>query len=97
MRALGRNDQHAAANLLSRAAALIDDDRERGELLIHVASAHTEMGDMGQAWRAFDDAQAAAMRAGDEELRLRAEVNRLEISMFTDPSRRRGSGPGAGR
>ena len=58
MRALGRNDQHAATNLLSRAAALIDDDRERGELFIHVASAHTEMGDMGQAWRAFDDAQS---------------------------------------
>ena len=35
MRALGRNDQHAATNLLSRAAALIVDDRERGELFIH--------------------------------------------------------------
>ena len=86
MRALARNDQHAAANLLSRAAALIDNDRERGELLIHVANTHVEMGDMGQAWRAFDDAQAAAIRARDEELRLRIEVNRLEISMFTDPS-----------
>ena len=86
MRALARNDQHASANLLSRAAALVDDDRERGELMIHVANTHVEMGDMGQAWRAFDDAQAAAMRAGDEELRLRAEVNRLEVSLFIDPS-----------
>jgi class 3 adenylate cyclase len=86
MRALARNDQHAAGNLLSRAAALVDDDRERGELLIHVAATRVEMGDMEGAWRAFDDAKDAAVRAGDEELRLRAEVNRLEISMFTDPT-----------
>jgi class 3 adenylate cyclase len=86
MRALARNDQHAAANLLSRAAALVDDDRERGELLIHVANARMELGDIGVAWRTFDDAQAAAMRSPDEELRLRIEVNRLEISMFTDPT-----------
>jgi class 3 adenylate cyclase/tetratricopeptide (TPR) repeat protein len=86
MRALARNDQHAAANLLSRAAALVDDDRERGELLIHVANTHVEMGDLEGAFRVFDDAQAAAMRAGDDELRLRAEVNRLEVTMFVDPS-----------
>jgi predicted ATPase/class 3 adenylate cyclase len=86
MRALGRYDQHAAANLLSRAAALVDDDRERGELLIHVANARMELGDIDVAWRAFDDAHAAAMRSRDEELRLRIEVNRLEISMFTDPT-----------
>jgi class 3 adenylate cyclase len=86
MRALARNDQHAAANLLSRASALVDNDRERGELLIHVANSHVEMGDMEGAWRAFDDAKDAAMRAGDEELRLRAEVNRLEITLFVDPS-----------
>jgi hypothetical protein len=86
MRALARNDQHAAANLLSRAAALVDDDRERAELWIHVANTHAEMGDMHAVWRAFDDAQAAALRAGDDELRLRAEVNRLEIAMFVDPN-----------
>jgi class 3 adenylate cyclase len=86
MRALARNDQHAAGNLLSRAAALVDDDRERGELLIHLANSHVEMGDMEAAWRAFDDAKDAAVRAGDEELRLRAEVNRLEITLFVDPS-----------
>jgi class 3 adenylate cyclase len=86
LRALGRNDLHAAANLLSRTAALVEDDRERGELLIHVANARVEMGDLEGAWRAFDDVQAAAVRAGDEELRLRAEVNRLEITMFVDPS-----------
>ena len=86
MRSLARNDQHAAANLLSRAAALVDDDRERGELLIHVANARVEMGDMDGGWLAFDEAQAAAMRARDDELRLRAEVNRLEIKMFLDPN-----------
>ena len=86
MRALARNDQHAAGNLLSRAAALVDDDRERGELILQVAHSHVEMGEMELAWRAFDDAQAAAARAGDEELRLRAAVSRLEIKMFVDPS-----------
>jgi hypothetical protein len=54
--------------------------------LIHVANALAEMGDMEGVWRAFDGAQAAAAREGDEELRLRAEVNRLEITMFVDPS-----------
>jgi hypothetical protein len=86
MRALARNDQHAASNLLSRAAALEESDRERGELLLHVANTHTEMGDMGRAWAAYDDAHAAAVRAHDEELRLRIELNRLEISMFIDPA-----------
>ena len=67
MRALARNGhEHAAANLLSRAAALADADRERGELLIHPANTHMEMGDMEPAWRALDDAHAAAVRARDE-------------------------------
>jgi hypothetical protein len=86
MRALARNDQHAGANLLSRAAVLADNERDRGELLIDVANARVEMGEMEAAWRAFDDAEAAAARVGDEELRLRAEVNRLEITLFIDPS-----------
>ena len=86
MRALGRNDQHAAANLLSRAADLVVDDRERAQLLIHVSATHFEMGDMPPAWRALDDAEAAAIRSSDEELRLRVEVNRLDFSMFTDPT-----------
>jgi class 3 adenylate cyclase len=85
-RAVGRNDHHAAASLLSRAAALVDDDRERGELSLDAANARVETGDMEEAWRAFDEAGAAATRAGDEELRLRVELNRLEVSMYTDPS-----------
>ena len=49
-------------------------------------AARVEMGDMEDVWRAFDQAQDAAVRAVDDELRLRAEVNRLDILMFMDPT-----------
>jgi class 3 adenylate cyclase len=86
MRAISRSDFHAAASLLGRAAPLVGDDRERGELLLDAACARVETGDLEVARRGFDEARAAAARAGDDELRLRAELIRLEISMFTDPS-----------
>src|SRR5439155_14620064 len=86
MRALGRNDQHAAANLLGRAAQLVGDDRERGELLLHVAACKVEMGDLAGAAVEYGNVKAAAARAGDEELGLRAELNRLEITTITDPA-----------
>jgi tetratricopeptide (TPR) repeat protein len=35
---------------------------------------------------AFEDAKAAATRAGDEELRLRAQLTRLDVSTITDPT-----------
>jgi class 3 adenylate cyclase len=85
MRALGRNDQHAAANLLTRAAALVD-ERERGELLLHVASSKFDIGDLAGAAQELENVKAAAARAEDEELGLRAELQRLEQAMMTDPT-----------
>jgi class 3 adenylate cyclase/tetratricopeptide (TPR) repeat protein len=86
MRALARNDQHAASNLLTRALGLLREDRERGELLLHIGACAIEMGDFPRAMQAFEDAKAAATTAGDEELRLRAQLTRLDVSTITDPS-----------
>ncbi|MDP9270331.1 MAG: AAA family ATPase [Chloroflexota bacterium] len=84
MRAVARNDVHAAANLLTRASTLVD-DRERGELLLHIAACSAEMGDLAGAAARHEEAKEAAARAGDEELALRAELTRLELSTITDP------------
>jgi hypothetical protein len=86
MRAAGRNDQHAAGNLLRRAAALTVDDRERAELLLHVAATCVEAGAFEEANAWYADAAAAAERAGDEELGLRVEVTRLDVSSILDPA-----------
>jgi class 3 adenylate cyclase/tetratricopeptide (TPR) repeat protein len=85
MRALARDDHHAAVNLLSRAAALVD-DRERGELLLHVAWSKFEMGDLSGSEEAYETVKVAAARVGDGELGLRAEVWRLTSAMMTDPT-----------
>jgi class 3 adenylate cyclase len=84
MRAVARIDVHAAANLLTRASTLVD-DRERGELLLHIAACSAEMGDLAGAAARHEEAKEAAARAGDEELALRAELTRLELSTITDP------------
>jgi hypothetical protein len=85
LRAVARNDVHAAANLLTRALTLVD-DRERGELLLHIAACALEMGDLAGGATRYGEAKAAAALAGDEELALRAEVTRLEVSTITDPN-----------
>jgi len=85
MRAVARNDVHAAANLLTRAASLLH-DRDRGEILLHIAACQAEMGDLAGAALRYAEARAAAERAGDEELALRAELTRLELSTITDPT-----------
>jgi tetratricopeptide (TPR) repeat protein len=86
MRALAREDQHAARNLLTRVLPLLESDRERGEVLLHIGACAIEMGDFAAAMQTFDDAKAVAERAGDDELRLRSELTKLDVSTITDPS-----------
>jgi class 3 adenylate cyclase len=86
MRALGRSDEPAARSLLSRAAAMVEDDRERGELLLHVAGSHFLVGDLTGAAEQYELAKEAGARAGDEELQLRAELTRLDEAMMIDPT-----------
>jgi class 3 adenylate cyclase/tetratricopeptide (TPR) repeat protein len=86
LRALGRHDPPAASNLLSRAVALLDDDRQRGEILMHLAGSAVEEGDFPRAARLHEEVKAAAERAGDELLGMRAELEFLNWKALTDPA-----------
>jgi class 3 adenylate cyclase len=85
-RALWRHDPPAAVNLLSRAASLIEDDRERGEILMHLASLAVDEGEFSRATGLFDEVKAAARRAGDDLLEMRAELEWLEAKSLIDPA-----------
>jgi class 3 adenylate cyclase/tetratricopeptide (TPR) repeat protein len=85
-RALGRHDPPAARNLLSRAVALLEDDRERGEILMHLAASMLEEGDFPAAFATIQDAKAAADRAGDELLGLRFQLEALQWEMLINPA-----------
>jgi class 3 adenylate cyclase len=85
-RALARDDFPAAINLLSRATALLDDERERAEVLIALGELETTSGNP-QAGRArYLEAEEKAKRVGDELLRLRAEVERRYWDQLMDPT-----------
>jgi class 3 adenylate cyclase len=84
MRALDRNDPPAATNLLSRAAALLEDDRQRGEILLHLAAAAVDAGDFPRAEARYDEVKAAARRAQDNLLEMRAELQWMEGRQLID-------------
>ncbi len=86
LRALGRHDPPAAANLLSRAVALLEDDRERGELLMHLAAAAVDEGDFPRAIALYDEVKAAARLANDDLLEMRAELEWLQGRQLIDSS-----------
>ncbi len=86
LRALGRHDPPAATNLLSRAVALLDDDRQRGEILMHLGAAAIDVGDFERATVLYDQVKAAAQLANDELLEMRAELERMEWQSLIDPS-----------
>ena len=86
MRARARDDTHAAASLLSRAAVLTPDERERVVLLLDVADSMVLLGDVQGANRMFLEAREAAVRAKDELLTVRAELERVEVELTTNPS-----------
>jgi class 3 adenylate cyclase/tetratricopeptide (TPR) repeat protein len=86
LRALARNDPPAATNLLSRAVALLEDDRQRGELLMHLAGAAVDEGDFSRAEARYDEVKAAARRAQDDILEMRAELEWMGARQMIDPS-----------
>jgi len=86
LRALGRHDPSAVSNLLSRAVALLDDDRERGELLIHLASSAMEAGDFARGEALYDGAKDAARQAKEDMLEMRAELEWIAWRQMMDPS-----------
>jgi class 3 adenylate cyclase/tetratricopeptide (TPR) repeat protein len=86
LRALARNDPPAATNLLSRAVALLEDDRERGELLLHLGASAVDEGDFPRAEATYDEVRAAAQRAHDPLLEMRGELEWMQGRQLIDPS-----------
>jgi class 3 adenylate cyclase/tetratricopeptide (TPR) repeat protein len=64
-RAFARDDAHAAAGLLGRAAALLSPERRDPELMCDLGQARTEAGDLVGAEEALREAAARARERGD--------------------------------
>ena len=79
-RALARGDMPAAANLLRRAAALLDKENPtRWSLLPELAEAQIGVGDFAAARAALDEAAAAAAAASAWDLRLEGATQLLRM------------------
>ncbi len=75
---LDRLDVHAAAALLSRAAALLEpDDPLRRRVLVSLAEAHLHAGEPEALETVADEADALARSAGDTHVEARVELLRL--------------------
>ena len=85
-RAMARNDAAAATNLLSRTAALLVDDRERGETLMDLANMAANAGDFSRAAEAFNEVRVAARLANDDLLEMRADLEWMGWRSMIDPS-----------
>jgi predicted ATPase/class 3 adenylate cyclase/DNA-binding SARP family transcriptional activator len=76
-RALARGDVHAAVSLLERAVALVPGvDARRAALLPDLGAARIAAGALSEAAQALDEADRAAMAAGDESATAHARVQR---------------------
>jgi predicted ATPase/class 3 adenylate cyclase len=88
-RAANRGDLGAAAELLSRAAALFPTDHaERRILLPDLGEALSEAGELERAEAILDEAVGLAERAGDRGARAQAIIIRYLVMESTDPKRR---------
>jgi class 3 adenylate cyclase/tetratricopeptide (TPR) repeat protein len=85
-RAMARNDTAAATNLLSRATALLVDDRQRGEILMDLANMAANAGDFPRAADTFEEVRAAARLANDDLLGMRAELEWMGWRTAIDPA-----------
>jgi class 3 adenylate cyclase/tetratricopeptide (TPR) repeat protein len=83
LRAKARGDTPAAANLLARAiAALPRASRFRLELSAELGDALVALGRFNEATRVLDEAAAAAVDMGDEQIAARTAVIRLYAEVF---------------
>ena len=82
--ALARQDMMAAVNLLSRAAALGEEDHDRAELLHDLGSALAGMGRVEEAAATFASAARAAEPRGDPLLEARIRLSHLELQLQTE-------------
>ena len=85
-RALTRGDVPAAANLLRRAAALLEaGGAGRIEVLVDLGTALFAHGELVEADRVLTGATEAAEAAGDRGLAERARVERSVLRLYVDP------------
>ncbi len=84
-RALARSDTPSAVGLLSRAAALaVGDDVDRSALLVDLAEAKRDAGDLSGADEAVEEALALAEQAGSAVAAEAARIAHLRIAFQTD-------------
>ena len=84
LRAFGRGDMPAAANLLGRAArALPDTEPTRPRLLARAAEARMETGAFPDSVALYDEAEANAVRSDDPVAAGIAELGRLRLRYLT--------------
>jgi class 3 adenylate cyclase/tetratricopeptide (TPR) repeat protein len=85
-RAAARDDAAGADGLLARAVDLLpDEDHARVELLVPLARARIELGDLEQADRLIAEAAQQASALGDARLEHRALVELQLLRLKTDP------------
>jgi class 3 adenylate cyclase/tetratricopeptide (TPR) repeat protein len=85
-RALARGDVSAAANLLSRTAALLPPNSpERTQLLPALGGALVVAGELAEAEAVLSEAIAAGAAAGDRRVELHARLEHAFLSALTDP------------
>ncbi|MDP9256390.1 MAG: AAA family ATPase, partial [Actinomycetota bacterium] len=85
-RAYARGDMPAAANLLSRATPLLDEEqRERIELLLQLAFALLETGDFAKLQNVVAVTAETVAASGDVGLEAHAQLLALRVRMFTSP------------
>jgi predicted ATPase/class 3 adenylate cyclase len=85
-RALARGDVSAAANLLSRTAALLPpNSAERIQLLPALGAALVVAGELSQAEAVLSEAMAAGAATGNRRVELHAQLEHAFLRALTDP------------
>jgi tetratricopeptide (TPR) repeat protein len=82
-RAMARGDMPAAANLLRRAAKIIDRSAGQIELLIDLGEALTELGSFAEADAVLAAARSAAEEMHDGRLAAKTRVAELAAALYT--------------
>jgi tetratricopeptide (TPR) repeat protein len=94
-RALGRNDVHAAQNLLGRSVALLSEGGLAVERRLDYCQALFLSGDFAGAGAAARDTADRALAEGDEVGHLRARIMQARITAQVHDDDSGGEGPGA--
>jgi class 3 adenylate cyclase/tetratricopeptide (TPR) repeat protein len=84
-RAFDREDMPAAANLLRRAADLLDaGHHDRPRLLLRAGDALAEVGELSAAGQTFEEARTGATLAGTDAIGREADLAALHLRYSTD-------------